>query len=176
MLVCKFRLADLDPFEEPVRISEGRGDVVVEIPRAFYTDYAVQGLDEVHAELFSSGRWFQLWDGEIVSLSSPPEPQHPAGAARPAVGYPPRIKGDPGQAVRYVLDDEIPGGKPARLEHARGRVTFCMTSKCFTRVGLEAGAIAAMQEAGQAMLRGGQWIQVWDGEIVTYYPGEEEAA
>jgi hypothetical protein len=174
MLVCLFRLVDLDP-KKPVRINERRGDVTVEIARTYYTGYATQGLDEATAEFLTSGRWFQLWNGEIVGPDSPPKPRCPTPGV-PATGYPPHITGDPGLAVRYVIDDDLPAGTPVRLLHERGRLTYRMSPRCFTPVGLEVGAIGAIEAAGQAMLRGGQWIQVWDGEIITMYDDGQQGA
>jgi hypothetical protein len=173
MLVCLFQLADLD-LQKPVRIDERRGDVAVEIARIFYTDYAIQGLNEATAEFLTSGRWFQLWKGEIISKDSPPTPQCPTSQA-PVLGYPAHITGDPGLAVRYVMDDGLPKGTPVRLKHERGRLTYRVSPRCLTPVGLEIGAIRFIEAAGQTMLRGGQWIQVWDGEIITMYDGGPSA-
>lgn len=175
MLSSFYKLADLD-LEEPVKIWENRGRTAVELDRSLYTQVGVDGLNTTHMDLLGSGKWFQLWRGEIVSVNSPEAP--PTPAPRPIAGRcsqtPVVPKGAPRLIVQHVLTDLL-GSESVKLMHGRGRATFLMSRRCFTPEGLACDAIGALNAAAQAILRGGQWIQVWDGEIITMYDDGPEA-
>jgi hypothetical protein len=175
MLEGLFQLADLDQ-DEPVRMSERRGHVTVDLARTLYTPAGRDELNGAITEMLESGHWFQLYRGEIVSMQSPATPR-PASAGQlvcmqgEAHELP---EGEPRLIVRYVLDDRVDDGK-VRLKQGRGWVTFSMSPSCFTLEGLACNAADALTVAGQAILLGGQWIQVWDGEIITMYDGPDES-
>jgi hypothetical protein len=170
MLKTKFDLADL-PEDAPILISESRGVVAAQLARAIFTPAATIGLLDAHTQFLDSGCWFQLWKGEIVSLSSPddPKPQmyHPDPVAAAAIAGATR-HGKARLTVTYEKTD-LPAGQLATYSQSRGKVTFHLAPCCFVPEGPTEKGLSAFGAAGQALLDGGQWFQVWEGEIITAY-------
>jgi hypothetical protein len=173
MLEGLFQLADLDS-EEPVRMSERRGNITVDLARTLYTAKGRDGLNGAVKEMLESGKWYQLWRGEIVSMQSSTTPRPASAPELVAAQEGPRElpKGEPKIIVRYVLDELLDDGE-VRLGQDRGLVVFSLSPTCFTPEGLACDAVGALTAAAQGIVEGGQWIQVWDGEIITMYDGED---
>lgn len=64
-------------------------------------------------------------------------------------------------SVRYELAD-LPPDAPVRVIESRGTVTFQLSRELFTPEG-----VAALNSATQQILAGGQWFQLWKGEVVS---------
>lgn len=62
--------ADLRP-EAPIRISEGRGWVHYELHDGLFIPENVAALNTAASALLAGGQWFQLWQGDIISMQSP---------------------------------------------------------------------------------------------------------
>lgn len=173
MLEGLFQLADLDR-DEPVRMNERRGNITVDLARALYTARGRDGLNGAVTKMLESGKWFQLWRGEVISMQSPTSPR--AANAGHVLGKQGRsrelLEGEPNIIVQYVVDDRLGDGE-VRFWQDRGRVVFSLSPSCLTREGLACGAVGALTVAAQGIVDGGQWIQVWDGEIITMYDGPD---
>lgn len=63
--------------------------------------------------------------------------------------------------VEYILED-LPDDAPVRVKEGRGNVRFELSRGLFLPEG-----VAALHSAGQAVLDGGQWFQLWRGEVVS---------
>lgn len=64
--------------------------------------------------------------------------------------------------VRYVLDEKIDADHAILLEESRGSVKVKLSPEVFSPQ-----ACAALNAASQEFLAGGQWFQLWHGEIVS---------
>lgn len=58
-------------FEDPVELEERRGNLTFKLCRGLFLPEGVAGLNSAFRQLLAGGQWFQLWRGEIVSMSSP---------------------------------------------------------------------------------------------------------
>ncbi|MFJ4637502.1 hypothetical protein ACIP69_17995 [Streptomyces hygroscopicus] len=64
--------------------------------------------------------------------------------------------------VRYVYDDTLTFEDPVELEERRGNIKFKLCRGLFLPEG-----VAGLNSAVQTLLAGGQWFQLWRGEIVS---------
>ncbi len=72
----------LDPTlgpDVPMEARETRGQIVYHCSPYHFTEAAVMNLTLVEQKLLDGGHWFQLWNGEIVSMASPEIPPAPPG-------------------------------------------------------------------------------------------------
>lgn len=70
MLAVRYALADLSP-DAPVQVIERRGSLNFELCRGLFLPEGVAALNSAASQILAGGQWFQLWQGEIVSMSSP---------------------------------------------------------------------------------------------------------
>lgn len=70
--------------------------------------------------------------------------------------------------VNYVLDDRIDAEHAMLLEESRGSIEVKLSPEVFSPQ-----ACAALNAAGQQFLSGGQWFQLWHGEIVSMESPED---
>ena len=63
--------------------------------------------------------------------------------------------------VQYVLKD-LSETQPVEIEERRGQVRFMLSNGLFVPEG-----VAALNSAVRQLLAGGQWFQLWRGEIVS---------
>lgn len=66
-------------------------------------------------------------------------------------------------SVRYALTD-LPPDAPVQIREARGTVHYDLSRGLFLPEG-----VAALNSATTLLLEGGQWFQLWKGEIVSMY-------
>lgn len=59
------------PLDQPVEIRESRGRVVIRVDQRTTPEQFVHALNPAIEEFLAGGRWFQLWQGEIVTMDSP---------------------------------------------------------------------------------------------------------
>lgn len=138
MLRIVYRAVDL----KPGVISdwhEERGLFEVLIDRHTTPDAFVRSLNQTLHKGMSNASWYQLWDGEVVSVTSPDRPLR----------------------VTFELS-RLFDAPPVEIRERRGHVTChvapTVTAEEFTR---------ALNPAAEAMLSAGQWFQLWHGEIIT---------
>lgn len=123
------------------RIDEDRGRIRVRLDRTAPLAAVVRQLNIEIGRLMSSARWFQLWKDEIVSHNTP--------------GRPLRIV--------YLLEKKEADG--AYVEERKGLLSVYIDPTLNT----EAFA-AAMNPVTRQHLDGGQWFQMYAGEIVDNSP------
>lgn len=71
-------------------------------------------------------------------------------------------------SVRYILDDLEPD-MPVEVTERRGEVLYRLCRGLFVPEG-----VAALNSATAAVLAGGQWFQLWRGDIVSMASPENE--
>ena len=71
-------------------------------------------------------------------------------------------------SIVHVLAD-LPDDTPVIVEERRGQVLKLCSRRHFTPE-----AVAALNSAAEATLEGGQWFQLWKGEIVSMASPEDE--
>ncbi|MET9222432.1 hypothetical protein ABZX65_27210 [Streptomyces sp. NPDC003300] len=71
-------------------------------------------------------------------------------------------------SIRYVIDDLDPE-MPVEVAERRGDVVYRLARGLFVPEG-----VAALNSATAAMLAGGQWFQLWRGDIISMNSPESE--
>ena len=123
------------------RIDEDRGRIRVRLDRTAPLAAVVRQLNIEISDLMASARWFQLWEDEIVSHNTP--------------GHPLRIE--------YLLDMKVP--------HGAGVAEYKGTLRVYIDPVLTTPEFAAvMNPATKEHLAGGQWFQMYAGEIIDNSP------
>lgn len=125
------------------KIEEDRGWIRVRLDENASLADVVRRLNIEIAQLMSSARWFQLWKDEIVSHNTP--------------GHPLRIE--------YLLEKE--DDYPVCVKENKGLVSVHIDPALST-----VEFAAAMNPATNELLDGGQWFQMYAGEIIDNSPEE----
>ncbi|MFD8200609.1 hypothetical protein [Streptomyces sp. NPDC059701] len=125
-------------------IDEGRGSLRIEVDKNAPLKDVVRQLNIEFDELLAEANWFQLWRGEIISRRTPDAPLSVRFHLRPLRCQPPDTA-----AVR-----EDRGVVDVHIDPALNTEEFA----------------AAMNPGVQQLLDGGQWFQLYNGEIVTIEP------
>jgi hypothetical protein len=133
-------VADL-PAGRLAKIDEDRGRIRVRLDESAPLTDVVRQLNIEIAELMRSARWFQLWGDEIVCCDTP--------------GRPLRIE--------YLLEKREAGG--TYVEERKGLVSVYIDPVLTT-----SGFAASMNPTTEAFLDGGQWFQLYAGEIIDNSP------
>jgi hypothetical protein len=124
-----------------VRIDEDRGTIRVHLDRAAPLAAVVHQLNIEVREIMQCGHWFQLWKDEIVSCHTPNRPLR----------------------VEYVLERK--DDYSVYLEERKGFLSF------FVDPDLDAEQFASvMNPITRQHLDGGQWFQLFDGDIIDNSP------
>jgi len=71
MLAIHFDFADNLPVSEPVRVSEDRGRVLIEVGESLSRAQILDALNHAIDSVLAGGRWFQEWHGDIISRLPP---------------------------------------------------------------------------------------------------------
>lgn len=122
-------------------IDEDRGTIRVRLDRTRPLADVVRQLNIEIDRLMASSHWFQLWGTEIVSRDTP--------------GRPLRIE--------YRLEKKEP--RTAFVEERKGLVSVFIDPVLNT-----SEFAAAMNPATRKFLAGGQWFQLYAGEIIDNSP------
>jgi hypothetical protein len=77
-----YELADDLPPGMAVDLQESRGLIRIRVSSAATLEEALAALNPVAAEFLAGGQWFQLWEGEIVTMHSPDDPAEGGTVAR----------------------------------------------------------------------------------------------
>lgn len=122
-------------------IAEDRGHIRVRVDRSAPLAAVVRQLNVEIDRLLSTSHWFQLWKDEIISRGTP----------------------DCSLGVVYLLEREEPGGVVVRERRGLVRVLIdpALSTEEFA---------AAMNPATEEFLDGGQWFQLYAGEIIDMTP------
>ncbi|QLJ01472.1 hypothetical protein HZZ00_10870 [Streptomyces sp. NEAU-sy36] len=130
---------DIDP-RQLVDITEARGRVTIKISAGTYASEFVPALNEALAAFVGECGWFQIWRGQYLSADSPDSPL----------------------TVQYVLDPEVDLRSCVQIREDCGAVRLHI----YPRVPAEL-LVRVLNPAIAKFLAGGQWFQLWQGEIVT---------
>lgn len=123
------------------RIDEDRGTIRVRLDRTAPLADVVQQLNVEMDHLLSSSHWFQLWKDEIVSRNTP----------------------ECSLRIKYILCKGTPQGVGIAEDRGIVRVYINPTLR------IEEFA-AAMNPVAKDLLAGGQWFQLFAGEIIDNSP------
>ena len=133
-------VGDLTP-GELAAIDEDRGRIRVRLDEAAPLADVVRRLNSEVGKIMASVRWFQLWEDEVLSHNTPGRPLQ----------------------VEYLLQQKAPLG--VYVEERRGLLSF------FIDPDIDVPRFAAvMNPVIQEHLAGGQWFQMYAGEIIDNSP------
>lgn len=130
---------DLEPGRF-VSVEETRGRVSIKLRRGSSADQYIPPLNEEMRTFVGQCGWFQIWRGQIISADSPDSPL----------------------TVQYEADPQVDHVQGVQIREHRGTVRLHVCPE------LVAEDLArALNPAVEQFLAGGQWFQVWEGEIIT---------
>lgn len=131
---------DLEP-GQMVAIGEDRGIITVRIRRAAHAREYTAALNGELERFLAGVEWFQLWKDKIVSPQSADCPVR----------------------VVYVLDldGELDDGEFVEIREHQGLVKILVDPAADVDL-----FVAALNPTIETFLSGGQWFQLWQGEIV----------
>lgn len=139
---------DLDP-EQLVEILETRGRVTVKIHAGAIADEYIPPLNSELARFVGKCTWFQIWRGQIIGADHPESPL----------------------TVQYEVDPQVDRSQGVQIRESKGlvRLHICpdLTAEELAR---------AVNRPIELFLAGGQWFQLWQGEIVTGDDAQGNAA
>jgi hypothetical protein len=123
------------------KIDEDRGTIRVLLDKQAPLADVVRQLNVEIDQLMSTSHWFQLWKDEIVSRDTPGRPL----------------------SIEYLLEKEE--DYPVCVKERRGVVSVFIDPALDT-----VQFAAAMNPATKQHLDGGQWFQLYGGEIIDNSP------
>lgn len=118
---------------------ESRGRVEIRVARGTNASQYVPSLNDTLRDLLSRAHWFQIWEGEVVSVDSPDCPLR----------------------VTYELSRLTPAPLLDIREH-KGHVAVHVPPSASAEE-----LVQVLNPSLEEFLAGGQWFQLWRGEIVT---------
>jgi hypothetical protein len=130
---------DLAP-DRTVEIIEGRGTVRVKLRRGATAGEYLPPLNAALRVFVGNCGWFQIWRGQIISANSPDSPL----------------------TVQYEADPKVDRFTGVQIRENRGSVRIHV----YPRARAEELA-RVLNPALECFLAGGQWFQLWQGEIIT---------
>lgn len=138
MLRAVYEAADLDAGVIS-NWREDRGLLQISVARHATPAEFTQALNGTLADILECAHWFQVWRGEVISIASPSSPLR----------------------VRFQLSDFSPAPL-VDMRERKGLVTIHVAPDA-----LVDEFVQALNAAVGELLAGGQWFQLWHGEIVT---------
>jgi hypothetical protein len=130
---------DLDP-GRIVEIRESRGHISVKINPDAPAEQYTEALNAALKAFLANCGWFQIWRGQIISADSPESPL----------------------TVEYEPDDKIDRIRCVEVRESCGLVKVHVSTSATTEE-----FVRALNRATERFLAGGQWFQLWHGQIVT---------
>ncbi|GGS41090.1 hypothetical protein F2B00_03240 [Streptomyces parvus] len=118
---------------------EDRGLLQISVARHSTPHQFTRSLNDTLANILSHAHWYQVWRGEIISVASPASP------------------------LRVTF--EVSEFDPAPLVQIRERKGLVTVHVSRTATADEFAH--ALNPALEELLAGGQWFQLWQGEIIT---------
>lgn len=118
---------------------EGRGFVEIRVARAAEANDFIPSLNATLRDFLAHAEWYQLWEGEVISASHPQSPLRVTFELA-------RINPCP---TAYIRED-------------RGEVIMRVSPTASIEQ-----IVHTLNPAIEEFLAGGQWFQLWHGEIVT---------
>lgn len=138
MLRVIYRVDDLEP-GVMAAWSEDRGLLELRIARGAKARDFIPPLNDTLRDCLSKAHWYQIWNGEVISADHPQSPLRCTYEVSPFEPAPlVDIREHKGHVALYV-----PGG--AKIEDI----------------------VKVLNPSIEEFLAGGQWFQLWHGEIVT---------
>lgn len=134
---------------ELVEIDESRGRVDIRILRSATPAEFAPDLNAKLTEFVGRCSWFQIWRGQILSAAHPDSPL----------------------TVQYEVDPDVPRRLAVQILEARGRVRLHVSPEATA-----AEFVLTLNPSIERFLAGGQWFQLWHGEIITMDPPTSAAA
>jgi hypothetical protein len=130
---------DLEP-DRLVDVTETRGRVNIKLRHGATADQYIPPLNEELTAFVGKCGWFQIWRGQIISAGSPESPL----------------------TVQYEADASVDPAQGVQIRELKGvvRLHVCPDLKA-------EDIVRSLNPAIEQFLAGGQWFQLWDGEIVT---------
>ncbi|WP_405964771.1 hypothetical protein OG713_34545 [Streptomyces sp. NBC_00723] len=123
-----------------VQVEEARGRVTIKLRAGTRAEDYVSPLNAALAHFVGQCGWFQIWRGQIISADSPDSPL----------------------TVQYEADPDVDIIQCVQIRERRGVVRLHVspeaTAECL---------VHALNPAIEKFLAGGQWFQLWQGEIIT---------
>ncbi|WP_369167868.1 hypothetical protein AB5J49_08280 [Streptomyces sp. R28] len=123
-----------------VDIRETRGRICVKIQEDADVYAYTAALNAALVQFLANCSWFQIWRGRIISANSPESPL----------------------TVTYQPDPRIDLRKCVEVRESCGLVVVHVAGAATA-----ADFVGAMNPATERFLAGGQWFQLWQGEIIT---------
>jgi hypothetical protein len=139
---------DLDP-GRIVEIRESRGHISVKINPDAPAEQYTGALNATLKAFLAHCGWFQIWRGQIISADSPESPL----------------------TVEYEPDDKIDRVRCVEVRESCGLVKVHVSTSATTEE-----FVRALNLATERFLAGGQWFQLWHGEIITMDSPDSRAA
>lgn len=140
MLRVVYEATDELPPGLTVDIRETQGFVHIRLDVDAEAEEYTRALNPALDQFLAGCGWFQVWRGEILSASSPDSPLR----------------------VVYVTDDDLASGEFVEIREGKGLVRLHVATKATAEEFAQ-----AMNPAVAKFLAGGQWFQLWAGEIIT---------
>lgn len=123
-----------------VEIQETRGRLSVKIHQDCGVDEYTAALNAALEKFLANCGWFQIWRGRVISAQSPDSPL----------------------TVTYQVDDQIDLRKCVEVRESRGLVMVHVAGAA-----TPGDFVKAINPSTERFLAGGQWFQLWQGEIIT---------
>jgi hypothetical protein len=132
-----------------VEIRESRGYISVKINPDVPAEQYTAALNAALKAFLANCGWFQIWRGQIISADSPESPL----------------------TVEYEPDDKIDRVRCVEVRESCGLVKVHVSTSATTEE-----FVRALNPATERFLAGGQWFQLWHGEIITMDSPDSRAA
>ncbi|MDX3183578.1 hypothetical protein PV334_20230 [Streptomyces sp. ME02-7008A-1] len=118
---------------------EDRGLLQIRVDRHAKPEEFTKALNGTLADILERAHWYQVWKGEVISITSPSSPLR----------------------VQFKISDFSPAPL-VDMRERKGLVTVHVSPEA-----LVDEFVQALNAAVGELLAGGQWFQHWEGEIVT---------
>ncbi|AVH59908.1 MULTISPECIES: hypothetical protein [Streptomyces] len=130
-------------------VRESRGLIRVRVDQDAPAEQFTEALTAALKVFLANCGWFQIWRGRIISADSPESPL----------------------TVEYEVDDKIDRLRCIEVRESCGLVKVHVSSSATTKE-----FVRALNPATERFLAGGQWFQLWHGEIITMDSPDSRAA